>query len=100
MPKSQVQGNEPCLNAKFDKMSTGGVGRQPCDECRPRLQSAELVSIPLLSIPHQAAGLEALARQLIAINRVEPTTADPDPEIVDAWTEKLGLSQWYAWKKP
>ncbi len=41
-------------------------------------QAAELVGIP-----HQAAGFEALARNLIAITRAEPTTADPDREIVD-----------------
>jgi hypothetical protein len=34
------------------------------------------------------------------ITRAEPTTADPDREIVDGWAEKLGLSRWYAWKTP
>ena len=65
-------------------------------------QAAELVGIPPLAIPYQAAGFEALAKELIAITRAEPTTADPDPdrEIVDGWAEKLGLSLWYVWKTP
>jgi hypothetical protein len=45
-------------------------------------------------------GFEAPAKELIAITRAEPTTADPDREIVDGWAEKLGLSRWYVWKTP
>jgi hypothetical protein len=62
--------------------------------------AAELLGIPTLAIPYQAAGFEALAKELIAITRAEPTTTDPDREIVDGWAEKLGLSRWYVWKTP
>ncbi|MFN6354286.1 MAG: hypothetical protein ACK40D_15575 [Cyanobacteriota bacterium] len=34
------------------------------------------------------------------VTHAEPTTADPDREIVDGWAEKLGLSRWYVWKTP
>ena len=57
-------------------------------------------NVPPLAIPYQAAGFEALAKELIAITRAEATTADPDREIVDGWAEKLGLSRWYVWKTP
>ena len=63
-------------------------------------QAAELAGIPTLAFPYQAAGFEALAKELIAITRAEPATADPDREIVDGWAEKLGLSCWYVWKTP
>lgn len=55
-------------------------------------QTAELVGIPPLAIPYQAAGFEALARELIAITRAEPTTVDPDREIVDGWASPAGTS--------
>jgi len=63
-------------------------------------QTAELLGVPPLAIPYQAAWFEALGRELIAITRAEPTTADSDREIVDGWAEKLGLSRWYVWKTP
>ena len=47
-----------------------------------------------------SAGFEVLARELIAITRAEPATADPDREIVDGWADKLDLSRWYGWKTP
>jgi hypothetical protein len=49
---------------------------------------------------YQAAGFEALANELIAITRAEPTKADPDREIVAGRAEKLGLARWYVWKTP
>ena len=64
-------------------------------------QTAELLGLAPLTIPYQAAGFEALARELIALTRAEPTTADPDREIIDdGWAEKLGLGRWYVWKTP
>ena len=63
-------------------------------------QTAELLGLPPLAIPYQAAGFEVLAKELIDITRAEPTTADPDREIIDGWAEKLGLSRWYVWKTP
>jgi hypothetical protein len=53
-----------------------------------------------LAMPYQAAGFEVLAKELIAIPWAEPTTADPDREIVDGWAAKLGLSRWTIWKRP
>jgi hypothetical protein len=38
------------------------------------MAAAELGVKPPLVIPYQAAGFEALARELIAITRVEPST--------------------------
>jgi hypothetical protein len=97
--QSQVQQNVPCLNAEVDKMSPADVVKASrAMNAADAFQAAELVGIPPLAIPYQAAGFEALARELIAITRAVPTTADPDREIVDSWAEKLGLSRWYVWK--
>jgi hypothetical protein len=63
-------------------------------------QSAELVGIPPLAIPYQAAAFEPLAKELVAITRAEPTPADPDREIVDGWAEKLGFARSTVWKMP
>ena len=99
--QSQVQQNEPCLNAEVDKMSPAEVVKASrAMNAAYAFQAAELVGIPPLAIPYQAAGFEALAKELIAITRAEPATADPDREIVDRWTEKLGLTRWYVWKTP
>ena len=99
--QSQVQQNVPCLNAEVDKMGPASVVQASrAMNAAYAFQTAELVGIPPLAIPYQAAGFEALARELIAITRAEPTTADPDREIVDGWAEKLGLSRWYVWKTP
>lgn len=99
--QNQVQQNVPCLNADVDKMSPATVVKaNRAMNAAYAFQSAELVGIPPLAIPYQAAGFEALAKELIAITQAEPTTADPDREIVDSWAEKLGLSRWYCWKAP
>ena len=99
--QSQVQQNVPCLNAEVDKMGPADVVKASrAMNAAYAFQTAELVGIPPLAIPYQAAGFEAMARELIAITRAEPTTADPDREIVDGWAEKLGLSRWYVWKTP
>ena len=99
--QSQVQQNVPCLNAEVDKMGPASVVKASrAMNAAYAFQTAELVGIPPLAIPYQAAGFEGLARELIAITRAEPTTADPDREIVDGWAEKLGLSRWYIWKTP
>jgi hypothetical protein len=88
--QSQVQQNVPCLNAEVDKMGPADVVKASrAINAAYALQTAELVGIPPLAIPYQAAGFEALAKELIAITRAEPTTADPDREIVDGWAEKL-----------
>ncbi len=63
-------------------------------------QAAELLGLPPLAIPYRAAGFEVLAKELSAITRTEPVTADPDREIVDGWAEALGLARWYVWKTP
>jgi len=89
------------LNPFADKMGPADVVKASrAMNAAYAFQTAELVGIPPLAIPYQAAGFEALARELIAITRAEPTTADPDREIVDGWAEKLGLSRWYVWKTP
>jgi len=99
--QSQVQGNVPCLNAEVDKMSPAEVVKASrAMNAAYAFQAAELVGIPPLAIPYQAAGFESLAKELIAITRAEPTTADPDREIVDGWAEKLVLSRWYVWRTP
>ena len=96
-----VQQNVPCLNAEVDKMSPAAVVKASrAMNAAQAFQTAELLGVPPLAIPYQAAGFEPLARELIAITRAEPTTADPDREIVDGWAEKLGLSRWYVWKTP
>jgi hypothetical protein len=99
--QSQVQQNVPCLNVEVDRMTPAAVVKPSrAMNAAQAFQTSELLGIPPLAIPYQAAGFEALARELIAITRAEPTTADPDREIVDGWAEKLGLSHWYCWKAP
>ena len=99
--QSQVQQNVPCLNAEVDKMGPADVVKASrAMNAAYAFQTAELMGLPPLAIPYQAAGFEGLARELIAITRAEPTTADPDREIVDGWAERLGLSRWYVWKTP
>jgi hypothetical protein len=71
--QSQVQGNVPCLNAEVDKMGPADVVKASrAMNAAYAFQAAELVGIPPLAIPYQAAGFEALARELIAITRAEP----------------------------
>jgi hypothetical protein len=99
--QNQVQQNVPSLNADIDRMTPEAVVKASRTmNAAHAFQSAELVGLPPLAVPYQAAGFEPLARELIAITRAEPTTADPDREIVDGWAEKLGLSRWYCWKAP
>ena len=99
--QGQVQQNVPCLNAEVDGMGPAAVVKASrAMNAAYAFQCAELVGIPQLAIPYQASGFEALARELIAITRAAPTTADPDREIVDGWAEKLGLSRWYSWMRP
>ncbi len=99
--QSQIQQNVPCLNAEVDKLGPASVVlASMAMNAAYAFQTAELVGIPPLAITYQAAGFEALARERIAITRAEPTTEDPDREIVDGWAEKLGLSRWYVWKMP
>jgi hypothetical protein len=99
--QSQVQQIVPCLNVEVDKMSPAVVVKASrAMNAAQAFQTAELLGVPPLAIPYQAAGFEGLARELIAITRAEPTTADPDREIIDGWSEKLGLARWYVWKTP
>ena len=63
-------------------------------------QAAELVGIPPLAIPYQAAGFEALSKELIAITRAEPATADPDREIVDGWAESCASPAGTSGRRP
>ncbi|MCS5691786.1 hypothetical protein NZK33_07275 [Cyanobium sp. FGCU-6] len=99
--QSHVHDNLFCLEAEVERLTPTAVlqaTRAISAACA--FHAAELLGIPTLAIPYQAAGFEALAKELIAITRAEPTTADPVREIVDAWAEKLGLSRWYVWKTP
>jgi hypothetical protein len=99
--QSQVQDNLFCLEGEVERLTpTAVLQATRAINAACAFHSAGLLGIPPLAIPYQAAGFEALARELIAITRAEPTTADPDREIVDGWAEKLGLSRWYVWKSP
>ena len=62
------------------------------------IHAAELLGEPQQAAPFQAAGWEALARELIAISQAQPASTNPDRDIVDGWAERLGLSRWYVWK--
>jgi hypothetical protein len=97
--QSQVQENLFCLESEVERLTpTAVLQATRAINAACAFHSAGLLGIPQLAIQYQAAGFEALARELIAITRAEPTTADPDREIVDGWAEKLGLSRWYVWK--
>ena len=99
--QSQVQQNIPFLNAEVDKMSPADVVKASrAMNAAYDFQTAELLGLPPLAVPYQAASFEALARQLIPITPAEPATADPDREIVDGWAGVLGLSRRYCWKTP
>jgi hypothetical protein len=96
-----VQENLVCLEGEVERLTpTAVLQATRAINAACAFHSSELLGIPPLAIPYQAAGFQALARELIAITRAEPTTADPEREIVDGWAEKLGLSRWYVWKTP
>ena len=63
-------------------------------------QLPKLRGLPPLAMSCQPAGFEALAKQLIAITRAEPTTADLDRKIVEGCAAELDLARWNAWKSP
>jgi len=99
--QSQVQENLFCLEGEVERLTpTAVLQATRAINAACAFHCAGLLGIPPLAIPYQAAGFETLAKELIAITRAEPATADPDREIVDSWAEKLGLSRWYAWKTP
>lgn len=97
--RSQVEEHLFCLDAQVERLTPLAVPQATrAIHAACALHTAELLGIPPLAIPYQAAGFETLAKELIAITRAEPATADPDREIVDGWAETLGLSRWYCWK--
>ena len=99
--QSHVHDNLFCLEAEVERLTpTAVLQATRAIHAACAFHAAELLGISPLAIPYQAAGFEALAKELIAITRAEPATTDPDREIVDGWAEKLGLSRWYVWKTP
>ena len=97
--QEQVQQNVPSLNADIDRMAPASVVKASRGmNAAYAFQAAELVGLPPLAVPYQAAGFEALARELIACTREQAGTGDPDREMIDAWAEKLGIARWYSWQ--
>ncbi len=97
--QEQVQQNVPSLNADIDRLAPAAVVKASRGmNAAYAFQAAELVGLPPLAVPYQAAGFEALARELIASTREQATTADPDREMIDAWAAKLGIARWYNWQ--
>jgi hypothetical protein len=99
--QSQVQKNVPCLNAEVDKMGPASVVQASrAMNAAYAFQTAELVGIPPLAIPYQAAGFEALARELIAITPCRAHHGGSGSGDRRWLGQKLGLSRWYVWKTP
>ena len=99
--QSQVQDNLFCLEGQVERLTPTAVLQVTrAINAAHTFHSAGLLGIPSLAIPYQAAGLEALAKELINLTSAAPRTNDPDREIVDGWAEKLGISRWYCWKAP
>lgn len=96
--QGQVQQNVPSLNADVDRLAPAMVVKASrAMNAAYAFQAAELVGIPPLAVPYQAAGFQALAEELIAMTRSEPGTQDPDRALIDAWAETLGIARWYSW---
>ena len=99
--QNQVRHYVPCLNAEADKISPAAVVKTSrAMNVAQVFQNSELLGLPPLAIQYQVPGFEALARELIAFNRAEPTSAELDREIIGGWTGKLGNSSWYVWMAP
>ncbi|NQW38055.1 MAG: hypothetical protein HQ469_02470 [Cyanobacteria bacterium] len=99
--QSQVQENLICLEGQVERLTPTAVLQVTrAINAANTFHSAGLLGIPSLAIPYQAAGLAALAKELISLTSAAPRTNDPDREIVDGWAEKLGISRWYCWKAP
>ena len=99
--QSQVQDNLFCLEGEVERLTpTAVLQATRAINAACAFHSSGLLGIPSLAIPYQAAGLEALAKELINLTSAAPRTNDPDREIVDSWAEKLGISRWYCWKAP
>lgn len=58
---------------------------------------AEAVGQPQLTLPYKATKYLSLAEQLLDIWRTIPKQPEHDQELVDAWAERLGMKDWYAW---
>lgn len=56
-----------------------------------------LLSASQYFIPYRSAGFKKPARALLAVWDEFPTDARHDRELVDAWGEELGVSDWYQW---
>jgi hypothetical protein len=62
--QSQVQQMVPCLNVEVDKMSPAAVVKASrAMNAAQAFLTAELLGVPQLTIPYQAAGFEALVRK-------------------------------------
>jgi len=48
------------------------------------------------------AGLREIGRRLIAlaVGGEDQTQELTEPQIIDAWTQELGVEGWYAWTEP
>jgi hypothetical protein len=57
----------------------------------------ELLDQELYVIPYRAVGYDDLGAHLLDIWEEVPADATHDRELVDAWAEELGLSEWYRW---
>ncbi|PZV04982.1 MAG: hypothetical protein DCF23_04830 [Cyanobium sp.] len=86
--QEQVQQNVPSINADIDRLAPAAVVKASRGmNAAYAFQAAELVGLPPLAVPYQAAGFEALARELITTTQEQATTADPDREMIDGQPE-------------
>jgi hypothetical protein len=52
---------------------------------------------PQISLPFKASGHLEAGRELLEIWRTLPNNPANDRKLIDAWAQKLGVSDWYQW---
>lgn len=61
------------------------------------LFSDRLLGRSLLSVPFDALGLSSGGRSLLRLYDELPRDPSSDRQLVDAWAQQIGLSDWYRW---
>lgn len=56
-----------------------------------------LLSMPRYVVPYRSVGFEQRGRALLDLWDGIPPNASHDRQLVDAWAEDLGVSDWYRW---
>lgn len=61
------------------------------------LYCARTLDLPQLVLPYRAAGYEKVGIALLGLWDRTPSGPESDDDLVDAWADRLGMSDWYQW---